>query len=86
MRASKYYVIIVVTGFTFFVTMLILSYTNKVYYHQILSYVPERWHPDCIPLHFQTDEQSHPVIALASIPGSGNTWTRHLIHQATDRK
>ncbi|XP_077977254.1 sialate:O-sulfotransferase 1-like [Glandiceps talaboti] len=26
---------------------------------------------------------THPIIALASFPGSGNTWTRHLIQQAT---
>ncbi|XP_077986097.1 sialate:O-sulfotransferase 2-like [Glandiceps talaboti] len=28
-------------------------------------------------------EHTHPPIALASFPGSGNTWARHLIEQAT---
>ncbi|XP_077986099.1 sialate:O-sulfotransferase 2-like [Glandiceps talaboti] len=28
-------------------------------------------------------EHTHPPIALASFPGSGNTWVRHLIEQAT---
>ena len=26
-----------------------------------------------------------PVTALASVPGSGNTWTRHLLEQATGK-
>ena len=28
-------------------------------------------------------EPPGPVVALASFPGSGNTWTRHLLQQAT---
>ncbi|XP_077980461.1 sialate:O-sulfotransferase 1-like [Glandiceps talaboti] len=28
-------------------------------------------------------EKSRPMVALASFPGSGNTWLRHLIEQAT---
>ena len=37
--------------------------------------------PDCLPLRFS----KHPLprVALASFPGSGNTWVRHLVQQAT---
>ncbi|XP_039297162.1 WSCD family member AAEL009094 [Nilaparvata lugens] len=41
----------------------------------------------CRPLHFLTPSSAHstprPVIALASFPGSGNTWLRYLLQQAT---
>ena len=37
---------------------------------------------DCAPLHFSTSENL-PIVALASAPGSGNTWMRHLIQQLT---
>ncbi|CAH1797677.1 unnamed protein product [Owenia fusiformis] len=36
---------------------------------------------DCTPLHFSPVALPH--IALVSVPGSGNTWVRHLIQQAT---
>ncbi|CAH1797678.1 unnamed protein product [Owenia fusiformis] len=36
---------------------------------------------DCLPLHFSPVALPH--IALVSVPGSGNTWVRHLIQQAT---
>ncbi|PVD33135.1 hypothetical protein C0Q70_08584 [Pomacea canaliculata] len=28
----------------------------------------------------------HPVTALASVPGSGSTWLRHLLHQTTGKR
>ncbi|RZF42387.1 hypothetical protein LSTR_LSTR004195 [Laodelphax striatellus] len=39
----------------------------------------------CRPLHYQPSTHAHsrPVIALASFPGSGNTWLRYLLQQAT---
>ncbi|XP_046684262.1 WSCD family member GA21586 isoform X2 [Homalodisca vitripennis] len=37
----------------------------------------------CRPLHFIPEAESRPVIALASFPGSGNTWLRYLLQQAT---
>ncbi|CAH1797676.1 unnamed protein product [Owenia fusiformis] len=36
---------------------------------------------NCLPLHFSPVALPH--IALVSVPGSGNTWARHLIQQAT---
>lgn len=37
----------------------------------------------CQPLHFIPRAESRPIIALASFPGSGNTWLRYLLQQAT---
>ena len=38
----------------------------------------------CNPLHFGTVNPQHDgVVALASFPGSGNTWVRYLLQQAT---
>ena len=36
---------------------------------------------NCLALHFS--DTKLPRTALASFPGSGNTWTRHLLQQAT---
>ena len=36
----------------------------------------------CQPMTLINDSR-YPLTALASFPGSGNTWLRHLIHQAT---
>ena len=36
---------------------------------------------NCLALHFSATKL--PRTALASFPGSGNTWTRHLLQQAT---
>nr|XP_002735861.2 PREDICTED: WSC domain-containing protein 2-like [Saccoglossus kowalevskii] len=36
---------------------------------------------DCVKLHFSN--KPLPLVALASFPGSGNTWVRHLLQQAT---
>lgn len=36
----------------------------------------------CQPLRFLND-LNRPIIALVSFPGSGNTWLRYLIQQAT---
>ena len=38
---------------------------------------------DCRPLGFS--QTSLPMTALASFPGSGNTWVRHLLQQATGK-
>ena len=38
---------------------------------------------DCRPLAYS--KTSLPLTALASFPGSGNTWVRHLLQQATGR-
>ena len=38
----------------------------------------------CIPLKFP--DEALPRVALASHPGSGNTWTRHLIQQLSGRR
>ena len=38
---------------------------------------------DCRPLGYS--KTSLPLTALASFPGSGNTWVRHLLQQATGR-
>ena len=37
----------------------------------------------CIGPHLHTIEPPWPVTALWSVPGSGNTWVRFLISQAT---
>uniref|UniRef100_A0A1B6DAR1 Sulfotransferase domain-containing protein n=1 Tax=Clastoptera arizonana TaxID=38151 RepID=A0A1B6DAR1_9HEMI len=37
----------------------------------------------CQPLKYITNSKSRPVIALVSFPGSGNTWLRYLLQQAT---
>lgn len=37
--------------------------------------------PNCQSLHYSKDRL--PLTALASFPGAGNTWLRHLIQQAT---
>ena len=36
---------------------------------------------NCVNVHFS--EKKLPVTYLASYPGSGNTWVRHLLQQAT---
>jgi len=36
----------------------------------------------CQPLRFLS-EKNRPTIALVSFPGSGNTWLRYLLQQAT---
>ena len=38
----------------------------------------------CPDLHFS--RKTLPVTALASFPGSGNTWLRHLIQQSTGER
>jgi hypothetical protein len=38
----------------------------------------------CQPLRFL--EEPGPVVALASFPGSGNTWVRYLLQQATGER
>ena len=38
---------------------------------------------DCAPMHFRSLTRPLPITALASAPGSGNTWVRHLIQQLT---
>ena len=38
---------------------------------------------ECVPLHFSAARL--PKCALASYPGSGNTWHRHLIQQLTGK-
>ena len=40
--------------------------------------------PDCAIIHFSTSIKL-PIVALASVPGSGNTWVRHLIQQLTGK-
>ncbi|CAG7733247.1 unnamed protein product [Allacma fusca] len=35
----------------------------------------------CVPIHFR--EESGPAVALASFPGSGNTWLRYLLQLST---
>ena len=37
----------------------------------------------CIGPHLHTIEPPGPITALWSVPGSGNTWVRFLINQAT---
>ena len=32
---------------------------------------------------FRAKNESRPIVALSSFPGSGNTWVRHLLQQAT---
>ena len=44
--------------------------------------LPGSPHKQCINMKFSTDLKM-PRTALASHPGSGNTWTRHLIQQLT---
>ena len=46
----------------------------------LLPNVPE-WNESCLSLKFAN--LSFPKTALASFPGSGNTWSRHLIQQLT---
>ena len=38
---------------------------------------------NCQPLRFADARNPFPLTALSSYPGSGNTWIRHLIQQAT---
>ena len=38
---------------------------------------------NCAKLHFADPSIRLPLVALASSPGSGNTWLRHLIQQLT---
>lgn len=50
------------------------------------SYIPR--YPDwCSPLAFRTRDEHHQsgvgTVALASFPGSGNTWIRYLLQQCT---
>ena len=40
------------------------------------------WNKSCMPLKF-SETVKFPHTALASHPGSGNTWSRHLIQQLT---
>jgi hypothetical protein len=40
---------------------------------------------DCAVIHFARAVDHLPIVALASAPGSGNTWLRHLIQQLTGR-
>lgn len=37
----------------------------------------------CLPLHYLPEPATRPVTALASAPGSGNTWLRYLLQQAS---
>uniref|UniRef100_A0A8D8YQ98 WSCD family member AAEL009094 n=1 Tax=Cacopsylla melanoneura TaxID=428564 RepID=A0A8D8YQ98_9HEMI len=37
----------------------------------------------CQPLHFIQSPGNRPVVGLVSFPGSGNTWLRYLLQQAT---
>lgn len=46
--------------------------------------VTESESKDCQKLHFR-EKYLLPLTALASFPGCGNTWVRHLIQQATGR-
>ena len=41
------------------------------------------WNGSCCPLKFA--HKSFPKTAMASHPGSGNTWVRHLIQQLTGK-
>ncbi|CAH0388331.1 unnamed protein product [Bemisia tabaci] len=41
---------------------------------------PLRW---CQKLHYALNPEARPLIALVSFPGSGNTWLRYLLQQAT---
>ncbi len=41
--------------------------------------------PDCKPLQL-TNPLTTPLTAMASFPGSGNPWLRHLIQQATGER
>ena len=38
---------------------------------------------DCVKLHFADTDNYLPATALASFPGSGNHWLRHLVQQTT---
>ena len=48
----------------------------------ILPRIPV-WNGSCVPLKFTNVRL--PTTALASHPGSGNTWSRYLIQQLTGR-
>ncbi|KAI5726149.1 hypothetical protein M8J77_024499 [Diaphorina citri] len=37
----------------------------------------------CRPLHYIERPEGRPIIGLVSFPGSGNTWLRYLLQQAT---
>ena len=56
-------------------------YTYNYTYRQDISYRCNR--PNCTMIRFPSNHL--PVTALASLPGSGNTWTRHLIQLITGK-
>ena len=41
-------------------------------------------YPDCAEIHFSYSNRL-PTVALATAPGSGSTWVRHLIQQLTGK-
>ena len=43
-------------------------------------------YPDCSDIGFRKHQWPLPDTALASAPGSGNTWLRHIIQQLTGRE
>ena len=48
------------------------------------AFDPLQSHVRCRPLDYRdVNSQQDGVIALASFPGSGNTWTRYLLQQST---
>ena len=49
---------------------------------QLNSYIAGN---SCVKLRFASSLDNYPLTALASAPGSGNTWVRHLIQQLTGR-
>ncbi|XP_065207725.1 WSCD family member CG9164 [Planococcus citri] len=59
--------------------------TNIVYIqghtYKVIQHKPKvHW---CQPLKFLKTRSKRPITALASFPGSGNTWLRYLLQQAT---
>ena len=56
--------------------------TNNVSRTQVDDYSRVRTRgSSCTPPHFS--KTPLPLVMLVSYPGAGNTWTRHLIQQAT---
>jgi hypothetical protein len=78
-------------GFTKKVTLFSLALMVLIWRSAHLIYKPQQYENKsnvhwCSELHFikkSSSEDENLVTGLASFPGSGNTWIRHILQQAT---
>ncbi|KAI0221962.1 WSC domain-containing protein 2 [Lamellibrachia satsuma] len=64
------------------VPVMIISFTKLQRLHTSSSAQSPTKTLDCPPLHYLSPPRPY-LTALASTPGSGNTWLRHLLQEAT---